>query len=605
MSQLTPAPIRVLPSALMNQIAAGEVVERPASVIKELVENSLDAGASKIEASIEHGGRGLILVADNGHGIVAEELELAVTRHATNKISEVADLTAILSFGFRGEAMPSIGSVSRMTVTSVTENHDAWFIRVESGEVVEQGPAALAAGTRVEVADLFISVPARLKFLKTEATETRRCQDVVMRMALANPEAAFSFTTNGRQIFSLPQGQTLADRLAAFWPPAICSALLPVDRVQGDYAITGLAGSPATAQGRASRILLFVNGRPVQDKLLLSAVRQAYSGRLLSKEYPQILLFLTLPPDRMDVNVHPAKQEVRFAEESAVFTTVRQGLLHALVAADPLPSGGPDSLGERPFSGLRESSSGAPGSLSGGAWNSGPLAHPPASTTNSLSMPSMPNTHTAGQHNLGSDDYSQSTATMHAPSAPSAIKQVGGLDYLGQVADTYLIIRSGDKLMLVDQHAAHERVLLAAMRRERNKGDSQPLAMPLELALHPSESTKLQELWNELRQAGFLLETEGVATLRVTGIPPTLDTARAVEYLRAAVSDQAKNLDDLWAMLSCKSAIKAGQPLADDEALALLEIWLETPEREYCPHGRPVVISWSPRELEKLFKRTG
>ncbi len=572
-------PIQILPQALKNQIAAGEVVERPASVVKELVENSLDAGATRVEVAINHGGRGRILVADNGHGIERKELELAVTRHATNKLTDAKGLAAIRSFGFRGEALPSIGSVSQLTMTSVVDGKDAWFIRIEAGELAQQGPAALASGTRVEVEDLFVSVPARLKFLKTESTETKRCQDVIMRMALANPATAFTFSSNSRQIFALPPNHSLADRLAAFWPPAICEKLITVERTQGDYLLTGLIGSPSTAQARGDRILLFVNDRPVQDKLLLGAVRQGYSGRLLSKEHPQAVLFLTLPPELVDVNVHPAKQEVRFADESAVFTTVRQGLFHALSTVEGLP------------------------------------ATSPVQTTG-ISEPRFPSGQPASQtrHHLkglrekfsGYQEYAAKPPETCLPLTPGqkkATKAVGSLDYLGQIANTYLLLRQGDSLLLIDQHAAHERILLAAMRSERSKGDCQPLALPVEMSLHPSEATKLQQLWNELRKTGFLLQTSGPNLVRMQGIPPTLDTGQAKEYLRAALSSQAKNMDDLWAMLCCKAAIKAGQSLADDEALSLIETWLNTPEKDYCPHGRPVVISWSPSKLEKLFKR--
>ncbi len=580
-------PIRILPPALMNQIAAGEVVERPASVIKELVENSLDAGASRVEISIQAGGRARILVLDNGHGIDPQELELAVTRHATSKIAQAADLTAIHSFGFRGEALPSIASVSRMTVSSAVSGKDAAFISVDSGKIVKQGPVALAQGTRIEVTDLFLSVPARLKFLKKESTENRRCQDIVTRLALAHANTAFSFTVNGKQLLHLPFKQGLQDRLAVFWPPAICEKLYTVDRRQGEYSLKGMVGSPDIAQSRADRILLYVNNRPVQDKLLLSAVRQAYSGKLLSKEYPQAVLFLSLPPDHVDVNVHPAKQEVRFADESSVFTIVRQAIFQALAQAE----------GFSEFSGTK---------------------HPALHTVREPSVPSFshsreqgfrsmdlpPNSHDTRRDipdvsGKGSfEPYPVSVETDDTQSTSSPCK----LDYLGQIANTYLIFRQQESLLIIDQHAAHERVLLTAMRSERNKGNSQTLAVPFELSLHPSEALRLQKLWNELRQAGFLLQTAS-GFVQILGIPPSLHTATAVEYLRAAMSGQAETLDDLWIMLSCKAAIKAGQPLARDEALSLIETWLASPEKEYCPHGRPIVLSWTPQELEKLFKR--
>ena len=599
--------IRVLPPGLKNQIAAGEVVERPASVVKELVENSLDAGATRVDVTVEQGGRSLITVQDNGAGIAADQLNLAVTRHATSKIASLEDLAAIGSFGFRGEALPSIASVSRFTMTSRAEGADEGaFIEVRAGEVVDEGPAALAAGTRVEVRDLFTNTPARLKFLKTEATENKRCQDTLMRVSLAHPDTGFSLSVGGRETFRLPPGQTLAARLATFWPPAVCEGLLPFDYEREGYRVHGVAGSPATAQGRGDRILLYVGGRPVQDKMMLSAVRQAYKGMLISREYPQLVLFLNVPPGEVDVNVHPAKLEVRFIEESRVFSMIRSGVLQALsgdrsVEGGPAmpqfsaPSGSPvvpgdgcgppagtrhqpSSSGQAKFSSYREfrSEYNPPRDL--------PLPVPPPTSMSGGDMPDGP----------------VSPGPDSSRAAP-----LSGTDYtyLGQVADTYLILRKGSDLVLIDQHAAHERVLLAAMRRERTRGDSQPLALPLEIGLHPSQAEVLQELWDGLHQVGFRLETDGPSRLLVRGIPPTLDAGKAREYLSDALAEKARTLDDLWTMMSCKSAIKAGQPLAVDEALALLETWLATPERDYCPHGRPTVITWSPADLERLFKR--
>lgn len=609
--------IRVLPPGLKNQIAAGEVVERPSSVVKELVENSLDARATRVDVTVEKGGRSLIVVQDNGVGIGAEQLNLAVTRHATSKISSLDDLSSIGSFGFRGEALPSIASVSRFTMTSSLKGSgEASFIQVRGGEVEEEGPAALASGTRVEVRDLFSVTPARLKFLKTEATENKRCQDTLMRISLAHLNAGFSLTMGGREAFRLPPDQELATRLATFWPPAICEELAPFDEERDGYRAHGVAGSPATAQGRGDRILLYVNGRPVQDKMMLSAVRQAYRGMLLSREYPQIVLFLELPSEEVDVNVHPAKLEVRFLEESRVFSVIRAGISEAVASMSSLEM---TSSGAENTSHSGSSPIGSPVGSAGGfvpvsrshtpsSLGSGPKFstyrefqaeyNPP--TDIPLPVPPVP----GGGAALVDPSEGPFATSFIPPSATQDAPLVGtDITYLGQVADTYLVLRQGNSLVLVDQHAAHERVLLAAMREERTKGDSQPLALPVEISLHPSEGDVLQGLWDDLKAMGFLLETDGPAKVLMRGIPPTLDSGKAKEYLMDALAEKARTLDDLWTMMACKTAIKANQPLATDEALALLEVWLKTPEREFCPHGRPIVVKWNPLDLEKLFKR--
>ena len=593
------AEIRILPPGLKNQIAAGEVVERPASVVKELVENSLDAGATRVDVTVEKGGRSLLVVQDNGIGIPPDQLSLAVTRHATSKIRDFSDLSAIGSFGFRGEALPSIASVSRFVMTSRASGHEAAFIEVRAGEVAAEGPAALQSGTRVEVRDLFQSIPARLKFLKAESTENRRCQETLMRLSLAHLDAGFSLTAGGREVFRLPSNQDLSARLAAFWPPAVCQALRGFDFERNGYRAHGVAGAPATAQGRGNRILLYVNGRPVQDKLMLSAVRQAYKGMLLSREYPQIVLFFELPREDVDVNVHPAKMEVRFIDESAVFSTIRGGIMQALSGQDGEADGSAASPYAEP---LRTTAglSGAPGRYVHQPTSAG--SGPKFSTyrqftseyapPRDLSLPVAPSPPMARE------------SAMPGPDSTRPVSLAGSrLTYLGQVADTYLVVRDGDALVLIDQHAAHERVLFEVMRKARTTGDSQPLALPLEIPLHPSEAEVLQSLRDALRSMGFIIEMDGPAKALVRGIPPTLDAGKAREYLADAVAEKARGLEDLWIMMSCKTAIKANQPLAVDEALALLDTWLATPEKEYCPHGRPIVLRWSPHDLEKLFKR--
>lgn len=591
------APIRVLPQALTDQIAAGEVVERPSSVVKELVENSLDAQARRVDVAIERGGVSLILVQDDGVGIPGREIRLAVTRHATSKLSSLEDLARIRTLGFRGEALPSIASVATLTLASKTPDApEAWTIRVREGSVESEGPAALACGTRVEVRGLFANIPARLKFLKTEATEANRCQEALLRQALSRLDAAFSLSVNGREAFRLPANQDLAARLAAFWPPAIVEGLTPFEHRFGGIRVHGLAGSPATAQARADRILLFVNGRPVQDRLLLSAVREAYRGRLLARETPQAVVFLTLPPHEVDVNVHPAKLEVRFAEERSVFAAVRQALLTAISgfgftgyetagapAREPMPASAPASAPPR-FASLAE-------------FRAETLRGEPREVDLPLAPGRSPDRQAQPAQRAGSPEPRPSPAVERPAGLPGA-----GIAYLGQVADAYLVLRTADGVLAVlDQHAAHERVLFESLRRAAP--ESQALALPLELPLHPVEARRLQEVFGELSGLGFRLATAGPDRLEVSAIPACLPAGEAKDFLRAVLSGQAKAFDDFFALLACKAAVKAGQTLAPDEALHLIEAWLESPDKDYCPHGRPAVIRWGAAELEKLFKR--
>ncbi|MEF3695867.1 DNA mismatch repair endonuclease MutL [Desulfolutivibrio sp.] len=684
-------PIRILPPELQNQIAAGEVVERPASVLKELVENSLDAGASRVEVVVEGGGRGLIQVQDNGFGMTPAELSLAVTRHATSKLASLAELSTIGSYGFRGEALPSIASVSLFRCTSACQGYDeAAMIEVINGRITDQCPAAMTQGTRIEVRDLFAGVPARLKFLKTEATETKLCVETLCRLALARLDVAFKLTCGGRTVHRFPAGQTLQARLAGMWPPAVTEDMVTVSLAHDGFAVTGLVGRPLTAQARADRMLFFVNGRHVRDRVLLSAVREAYKGRLLSREYPQAAIFLAMPPEDVDVNVHPAKSEVRFREESRIFTLVRRAVSEALdkasvmrtsPAPEPWLSGRgepekypgyrdfaahmqeqdrqaaspePPYAGPRPFSepdsfpDPRDSSLAPPPLLREparptGAWpqatrNVDPpavAAHARSAQVGPSGQPEWAPPLSGGTRPAGSpsadaasrpgDDRpflapppgkdreagSGPAANVRDASTPAGIVPGRGMghggeeiEYLGQFADTYLLVRmGGSALTLVDQHAAHERVLFAAMRRDGRRGDSRPLGIPLQVALHKSEQAMLGKLWDELRAVGFDLERADPGVLAIKGLPPSLTVAEAGDYLRAALSGQAKKIEDLWTLLSCKAAIKAGTRLVPDEALALLAIWRECPDRDYCPHGRPVAVRFTEHELERLFKR--
>ena len=663
--------IRLLPPELRNQIAAGEVVERPASVLKELVENSLDADATQIDVCLENGGQSRISVQDNGCGIAAEDLELAVTRHATSKIASLADLGRISSYGFRGEALPSIASVSRFAITSAVLGLDgqptAHKVEIEHGVLKSSSPAALHRGTQVEVRDLFSNIPARLKFLKTPSTEFKRAQDWLARLALARPAVGLTLSSGEREVLRFLPGQNLADRVALLWPRLIVDALRPFEGQRHGIRAHGLAALPNVSQPRADRILFYVNGRAVTDKRLLAAVREAYKGRLTSRDYPQVVLFVEMDPAEVDVNVHPAKSEVRFRDESAVFSAVLHAVQGALVTSydvaeglwpvNPANDGGsgpqtpePDAA-PRPqgFWGrldtprlvdfpVREQGpeENMPWQISRPQGASGEAAafddvatrvtadsqipapvSPSAPSTNVPASPFIVEQEEpsglaeaafayGGESDAGRGAEESYTPSRDGAAFPQGERQpvrVGQFDYLGQAALTYLVLRDASgALLLVDQHAAHERVLYARLRRGGFAGSGQLLALPLELNLHPAEAERLFELRPRLEALGFVLEASG-GNLRATALPPVLSRAEAKDFLREALAGRKDDLAGMFISMSCKGAIKAGQQLTDDEAAGLLRQWLETPEREYCPHGRPCVLRWDAAELEKMFKR--
>jgi DNA mismatch repair protein MutL len=694
----------LLPPALRNQIAAGEVVERPASVLKELVENSLDAGASDITVTLEDGGMTLLAVRDNGRGIPAEDLELAVTRHATSKLADFTDLLTVATYGFRGEALPSIGAVADMLVESVFRPGggasgnplpEGAFIRVRHGEIARSGPSALPLGTLVEVRDLFANVPARLKFLKAPGTELKRCQEIFVRLALARPETRFSLHIagggKGKELLRIDAGLSLIERLTQAWPPGAVEGMHPFSGERHGLRAHGLAALPQFSQTRADRILLYVNNRPVHNRLLLLALREAYKGRLTSREHPKAVLFLDIDPKEVDVNVHPAKSEVRFRDERAVFSAVRT-TLETLLAGNaagfflPAPADGPEADAdpeerkallssragmENPLPGLPPLYAGAsetrgatgdvvapPASASSPGTNGNEAHAPrPAGFWGSIDAPRLvdfpafetkeeggdpafaydpaPFADASGPRSLsgrgersgiwsGTLSPADSMAgllresptpflpeTARSQTAASAAREcrnngypvdVGPLLCLGQVADTYLILVQGDSLLLLDQHAAHERVLLHLLEGQTQSAQSQLLALPVDLPLSSSANMRLQELFPELTRLGYSLAADA-DRVSVAGVPPLLGRGRGLDLLRDILAERTEGIDDLLHLMACHSAIKAGQPLTGDEAAELLRQWTATPDCRFCPHGRPTVLTFDPPSLEKMFKR--
>ena len=644
--------IELLPPELQNQIAAGEVVERPSSAVKELVENSLDAGASQIDVCLEEGGLGLISVSDNGTGIPEGELDLAVTRHATSKLKSYADLLRIASLGFRGEALPSIASVSHFRLTSAHTGNSghteqAAFIELEHGKPKGQGPDPLSQGTRVEVRELFASVPARLKFLKTPATELKRCQDILSRMALAWPDVGFSLRSGGKELLNFPPRQTLRDRLALLWPPSVTEQLKDFALTRDGLHARGLAAGPGVAQAKPDRMLFYVNGRPVQDRMLMAAVRDAYKGSLLGREYPQVVLFLELPAEEVDVNVHPAKTEVRFRDERAVFSLVRRAIETALQKFDPLdgfnpragesafppwataqeedqnklpaphPSGHSASPRPEGFWGNADQNRILPGSHTEAgrnafaAWPPGHIPAYPVSNTEINAAAKID--FTPSGPSVADNARIRPAPCLHEPAAgghsrpeektaPPATPE--GFEYLGQIGLCYLLARHNEELIILDQHAVHEAILHHRLKQGAMRGESQILASPLEIPLHASELERYRSVAAEFANMGYEVELSRERDkLYLKSIPAIFGAAQAKELVSKSLLGQEDNLHDLWAMAACKAAIKANCALTADEATELVRLWANTPEARFCPHGRPTGIKLGAAELEKMFKR--
>lgn len=585
---------------LCNQIAAGEVVERPASALKELVENSLDAGAGIIEARLDNGGQSLIRVWDDGDGIPADQLELAVTRHATSKISRPEDLENIVSYGFRGEALASIAAVSRFRLVSVhASNSDgmARGVEMEHGRGVTSSVANLTRGTLVEVRDLFANVPARLKFLKSPSSEFKRAQNWLARLALVREETGFSLSAGERETLRFLPGQNTRSRLRKLWPGDVTDALLEVNASRHDIRVRGFAAPPRLRQPRADRVWFYVNGRAVSDKRLLAAVKEAYKGRIDTRDYPQLVLFLEINPSEVDVNAHPAKTEARFRNEAAVFSAVFDALGRAFEKDSVFPAANFESRPE-------------------GFW--GAIDNPPViekRDTPETSGTSASGVYSVGEPRLFEEDFFSSSPrelreefaptyerTQAKPDATSPIRERPGADYLGQIADTYLLLRDDDgSLLILDQHAVHERVIFDKLKNSSDKAPAQTLALPVELFLDGPSRERFAEIAPWLQKFGFVCSVADGA-LDVTAIPQTLGRAEAVDFLRECLNGGRDDPDDLFAGMACRSAVKAGQKLSADEAVELACLWREN-AAEFCPHGRPCALRWNVAALEKLFKR--
>lgn len=656
------AKITVLDEHIANQIAAGEVVERPASVVKELVENSVDSGASKIEVQVEEGGLELIKVTDNGSGIESEDCEKAFYRHATSKLANGRDLFQIRSLGFRGEALPSIAAVSKVRlVSSADDSGLGRVIAIEGGTLKENEVTAAPQGTDITIKELFYNTPARLKYMKTIQTELGHVSDVMYRQALAHPEISFSLKHNGNTLLQTGGSGGLLQVIAAIYGINTSKAMIPIEGENLDYRVTGFIGLPELTRSSRTGMSTIVNGRYIRNTGLQQSILRAYHTLLPINRYPLVVLQLEMHPSLVDVNVHPAKLEVRFSKESELNAFVEETLRQALSQQVLIPQAAKQPLGKpgsgsviqeqlrfpafRPDSSAESAAPAAaaavqparetagqamPGAAPAGGAYTGPAAREAAAAGWPSALRERPapgsfagSAGGAAQPGFAPPDSRGAAAQPARPadadalySAPEASPELPAfpeLTLIGQHHGTYLIAQDEQGLYLIDQHAAHERVNYEYYYEKFGKpaDASQELLLPLTLEFTPAEAEKLKDRLSWFEQAGVILEPFGGGTFRVAAYPywfpegeeASIITEMAEWVLNERQLDLAKLREKSSIMVSCKASIKANQKLTNEEAVTLLARLASCKQPYTCPHGRPIVISFSNYDLEKLFKR--
>ena len=588
-------PIQQLPPHVAAQIAAGEVVERPASVVKELIENSLDAGATRVAVSVREGGVAEIRVTDDGCGIPADELPIAFRHHATSKLTTAADLETVATLGFRGEALPSISAVARVACTTRTADADAGSrIAYRYGETDGQQAVGCPVGTTVEVVELFGNLPARRRFLRSAAAETARINEVVTRYAMAWPGVRFTLSVDGREQVNTPGNDRLQDVILSLYGADVAARMLPVSHSDGDVAVSGYAGAPELNRRNRSYVTLLVNRRWVYHRSVIYAIEQAYQGTLPDRRYPLAVINVELPAAAVDVNSHPAKREVRFRNENRIFSVVQRAVHDALVAHAPVRQATrsfntPNTPGEparapTPDAG-RDLDTPADQRMPAGGVASGPAS-------GGLALPT----------------------TGLAPAGGSLRDVVAGLRVVGQIRQTYVVAEGSAGMYLVDQHAAHERVVYDQIRAQARRREpiAQPLLASVPVELTAAQSATLQECAELLAGYGFHLEPFGGDAWLVRAVPATLSArsnpdpaAALVNLLDAVAVEQVvmEREDALAATIACHGSVRAGDTLSNDEMDALLRQLETTDNPHHCPHGRPTVIHFSEYQLEREFGR--
>lgn len=611
--------IRRLPETIVNQIAAGEVIERPASAVKELVENAIDAGARQIDVVLRDGGRTLISVSDDGSGMTPEELRLAVERHATSKLPD-DDLTHIATLGFRGEALPSIGSVSRLTIASRVAGADGWQIRVEGGRVHDVQPAPLGSGTRVEVRDLFYATPARLKFLKTERTEMDHAVDTVQRLAMAHPAIGFTIGDGERERFASAATADLggADdarlrRLGDVMGREFAENALAIDAERDGIRLVGHAGLPTLNRNTTKHQYLFVNGRPVRDRLLTGAVRGAYQDFLARGRHPLVALFVEIDPELVDVNVHPAKAEVRFRDPGMVRGLIVGGLRHALAEAGHRAS---TTVADAALGAFRPGIAPAPAGGFGGSARGFGGGRVPSGLAEAAAQYFAPQ-ETAGT--IPGLDAAPAAVAHDGQVSEDTDGLAAEVSYpLGaaqaQLHETYIVAQTAEGLVIVDQHAAHERLVYERMKAALANGGvtRQGLLLPELVDLDEPAADRLAARADELAELGLVLEKFGSGAVVVREVPALLGQSDVAGLVRDLADDLSEigaahslkeRLDDVCSTLACHGSVRAGRRLNRDEMNALLREMEVTPHAGQCNHGRPTYVELNLADIERLFGR--
>ena len=631
--------IQVLDELTANQIAAGEVVERPANAVKEMIENSLDAGAKRIRVEIRGGGRKLIKVSDDGSGMNPSELPLAILRHATSKLRKIDDLDTLHSLGFRGEALASIAAVSRIILTSRQAGSPlGQVLEVKGGKEVRNEPCGAEVGTTIEVQELFFNMPAREKFMKADSAEHRAISEMMTRFALARPDVSFLLEVEGKRSLFTQGNLSLVDAAGSIFGAQVGSELLPVNREDHLGSARGLIGKPTLVKSSRSHQFFFINGRWIQSRMLSQAVEQAYQSMMPKNGFAFVILNITLDPAQLDVNIHPQKTDIRFREERDVFRLVRRAVQDALAEGSALPSQESRTTTDTPVNRYEKVDAlpfqfREPGVSYGGASKSGNWTPPkqavweefksgaeeikkesPIDTLLKADLLSTYENKDDRRSEIVERNENEVQGELISGETRGEIKDPAWeIQPLGQVGDSFIIARTADELILIDQHAAHERILFDQLLKKDILSEGQLILTDLMLTFGEEEIESLLSRSEELRSLGWFFEAGGPGLLRITQSPAFLGEKETEVFLRQfiyqALESPAGDFSDfvrhaVGHVRSCKSAVKAGSSLHIREIYSLLEQLQETENPYTCPHGRPVVIRMTVAELGKMFKRT-